>query len=76
MHEVARRNDTVRFVAMSGEDIVSETEKLPAIYAYRNRKDPNDWNSVEDTTAGWNSVLDDFTDNDITAVSVENGLRK
>lgn len=35
MRDVARRNDTVRFVGLSGEDAELDREVLPAVLAYK-----------------------------------------
>ncbi|KNG52426.1 thioredoxin-like protein [Stemphylium lycopersici] len=67
MQEVARRNDTVRFVKMSGEDAELERDVLPAVLAYKGG----------DKFATILPLLSELpADSELSAVSLETALRK
>ena len=67
MREVARRNDTTRFVKLHYEDAEMEVAGVPAVIAYRNA----------DKFAGLVPLLDELPeDSDLTAVSLETVFRR
>ncbi|KAL5386876.1 hypothetical protein DPSP01_003893 [Paraphaeosphaeria sporulosa] len=67
MREVARRNDTTRFVKLHYEDAEMEVAGVPAVIAYRNA----------DKFAGLVPLMDEFPeDSELTAVSIETIFRR
>ncbi|KAJ4356690.1 uncharacterized protein N0V89_004726 [Didymosphaeria variabile] len=67
MREVARRNDTTRFVKLHYEDAEMEVAGVPAVIAYRN----------SDKFAGLVPLMDELPeDSELTAVSLETVFRR
>ena len=67
MREVARRNDTTRFVKLHYEDAEMEVAGVPAVIAYKNA----------DKFAGLVPLMDELPeDSDLTAVSLETVFRR
>lgn len=67
MREVARRNDTTRFVKLHYEDAEMEVAGVPAVIAYRNA----------DKFAGLVPLMDELPeDSELTAVSLETVFRR
>ncbi len=67
MHEVARRNDTVRFVQLPGDIAEMDDEVLPALLAYKGGE----------KVATLLPLLEQLpADTELSAVSLENCLRQ
>ena len=67
MREVAKRNDTVRFVKMHGEEAELDRDVLPAVLAYRGG----------DKFASILPLLNELPDDsELSVVSLETALRK
>ena len=67
MHEVAKRNDTTRFVKLHYEDAEMENAGVPAVLAYKNG----------DKFAGLVPVLDELPeDSELSAVALETAFRR
>lgn len=67
MREVAKRNDTVRFVKMHGVDAEMDPAVLPAVLAYKRGE----------KFAGILPLLDELPDDsELSAVSLETCLRR
>ena len=67
MRDVARRNDTVRFVKMHGEVAEIDPDCLPAVLAYRGG----------DKFASLLPLLSELpADSEVSSVSLETALRK
>lgn len=67
MREVARRNDTVRFVKMHGEEAELDRDVLPAVLAYKGGE----------KFASILPLLNELPDDsELSVVSLETALRK
>jgi hypothetical protein len=67
MREVAKRNDTTRFVKLHYEDAEMEVAGVPAVIAYRNA----------DKFAALVPLMDEFPqDSELTALSIETIFRR